>query len=649
MSLFFRLTCILLFCNLPALLAQEPPLSFEEQIRPVLDQHCFSCHNVGKVAGGINLEKYENAGHLVDDGEIWLKVVKQVQAGQMPPDNKPSLTPEEKTILVDGINDILISSLKENNPGRVVIRRLSHSEYHYTILDLTGIHFDATHFFPADGSGGRGFDNYAGTLFFTPLKMERYYEAASQIVDSLYTQPTLWQKLVPDTYRQSWWASLTQWFAQLFSNDVDPLDAPTQVAERSIFPFASRAYRRFLTADEKEQFRTLFRKIYEQASGSDAFDQAMLATFKSVLVSPFFLYKVEDEQPTDAPYALSGFELATRLSYYLWASLPDEQLFTIAYQENLHDSLVLRQQVERMLKDPKAKRFSESFSTQWFGISELKDQSPVDPERFPEFTPTLRQAMYQETVEVFHHTLTQSRNFLDLLDSDYTYLNEELAQHYGVPGVKGPDMRYVALEDRNRGGVVSMGSVLTATSLPLRTSPVLRGKWVLEEIMGTPPPPPPPDAGVLPEEEAARPDASLRKLLAVHRDKPECFSCHQKMDPIGLGLENYDALGRWRTHYGEEPIVVWDTLSSGEVFQSPAELKQILLSKQENFARTLAEKMFTYAIGRNIEFVDEPTMQKLTNNLLTNGFDPQEFMMELVYSYPFRYRINDFRPKLKSS
>ncbi|MEO0330779.1 MAG: DUF1588 domain-containing protein, partial [Bacteroidota bacterium] len=192
-------------------------------------------------------------------------------------------------------------------------------------------------------------------------------------------------------------------------------------------------------------------------------------------------------------------------------------------------------------------------------------------------------------------------------------------------------------------------SVLASTSLPLRTSPVLRGKWVLEEILGTPPPPPPPDAGELPEEEAAHPDASLRDLLALHRNKPDCYSCHQKMDPIGLGLENYDALGRWRTHYGEEPIVAWDTLASGEIFNGPEELKRILLSKEENFARVLAEKMFTYAIGRRIEFVDEPTMQRLTNTLLNSHFNTEEFIMELVYSYPFRYKINDFQPKLKTS
>ncbi|MEM8970222.1 MAG: DUF1592 domain-containing protein, partial [Bacteroidota bacterium] len=475
------------------------------------------------------------------------------------------------------------------------------------------------------------------------------YEAASQIVDTLYTNPELWQELVPMKYQPSWWTSLTDWATSIFSSEYDLVTAPLAVAERSIFPFASHAYRRFLSADEKEQLRRIFRKVYLADTSDKPFDAALKETFKATLVSPHFLYKVEDEQPTEAPYPLSNFELATRLSYFLWSSLPDEELFEVAYRGNLHDSLQLRQQVQRMLRDPKAKRFSESFATQWFGITRLKEQSPVDPERFPEFTPTLRQAMYQETVDYFHHVLTESGTFLDLLDSDYAMLNEDLANHYGIAGVEGNELRLVSLTDRRRGGVLSMGSVLASTSLPLRTSPVLRGKWVLEEILGTPPPPPPPDAGELPEEEAAQPDASLRDLLALHRSKPDCYSCHQKMDPIGLGLENYDALGRWRTHYGEEPIVAWDTLASGEIFNGPEELKRILLSKEENFARVLAEKMFTYAIGRRIEFVDEPTMQRLTNTLLNNHFNTKEFIMELVYSYPFRYKINDFQPKLKTS
>ena len=235
-----------------------------------------------------------------------------------------------------------------------------------------------------------------------------------------------------------------------------------------------------------------------------------------------------------------------------------------------------------------------------------------------------------------------------MLDSDYTFLNEELAQHYGISGVSGQHLRPVALTDRRRGGVLGMGGILAATSLPLRTSPVKRGKWVLEELLGTPPPPPPPDAGELPEEKANAQHASLRELLAEHRRDPSCRSCHVKMDPIGLGLENYDAVGRWRTGYGDTPIVIWDTLASGEVLRSAMQLKEILRTKEESFARTVAEKLFTYAVGRSVEFVDEPTMQRLMATLQQNNFDPEALILSLVNSYPFRYKINDFERKLSS-
>ncbi len=641
--------CLLfIFCWIASfsLYAQPAPLEFSQHIRPVLDQHCFNCHNVGKVAGGINLEKYENEGHMLEDGEVWLQAVKQVQSGQMPPDTEPSLTPEEKEILVKGINEILVKSLKENNPGRVVVRRLSHEEYHYTILDMLGVDFEATVYFPSDGSGGAGFNNYAKTLFVTPLKLERYYDAAEIILDQAYADPELWHKLVPNPYQETWWQRFTHWITSFFSNE-SATNRAVKAAEEVILPFASQAYRRFLKPEEKTALLDLFRKIYEHTKAEDRFNQAVLEIFRAVLVSPNFLYRVEEEQPVDLPYALSNFELASRLSYFLWSSLPDQQLFDAAYRQDLHDPAVLNVQVRRMLQDPKAKRFSESFATQWFGVSRLKETNPVDPERFPTFTPSLRQAMYQEMVEYFHHVLTESRNFLDLIDSDYTFLNEDLAQHYGIRGVEGDRLRKVRLQDRTRGGVLGMGSVLASTSLPLRTSPVLRGKWVLEEIMGTPPPPPPPDAGDLPEEEADKAGASLRDLLAVHRSSPNCMSCHKKMDPIGFGMENYDATGRWRTAYGAEPIIAWDTLASGEVFDGPVQLKEILMEKKENFARTLSEKMFTYAIGRSVEFVDEPTMQNMVNNLLKNDFNPEALILELVNSYPFRYKVNDYGQKFK--
>lgn len=644
-KVFFFTLC---FCCVSFATLAQPKYDFIKDIRPVLDQHCFSCHNVGKVAGGINLEKYENQGRLLDDGHIWLSVVKQLQSGQMPPDTKPRLTDQEYEILVEGINDILVSSLTENNPGRVVIRRLSHREYQYTIQDLMGVNFDTHAFFPSDGSGGSGFDNYARTLFFTPLKLERYYEAAEQIVEEAYAKSELWTAIVPQPYAPSLWDRTLLWLKGIFT-DLDPLEHPMQAAEKVLIPFATKTYRRFLKPEEKDDLIHLFQQVYagsDSLSTSERFDVSIKEGLKMLLISPQFLYKVEDEQPTDKPYPLSNFELATRLSYFLWSSMPDQELFEAAYRQDLHDPQVLNAQVDRMLQDPKIERFAESFITQWMGITKLKESSPVDLEKFPEFDEPLRQAMYQETVDYFSHILSDSHNLLELIDSDYTFLNETLASHYGIPDVEGDRMRKVTLTDRSRGGVMGMGSVLASTSLPLRTSPVLRGKWVLEEILGTPPPPPPPDVGELPEE-SSHEGTSLRNLLEIHRDNDACRSCHQKMDPIGFGMEHYDATGRWRDSYGAaEPIIAWDTLASGEPFNGPVELKKILFQKQDNFARTISERMFTYAIGRSIEFVDEPTMQTLTKALLESNFNSTTLIKTLVNSYPFRYRTNDYGRKL---
>lgn len=510
-----------------------------------------------------------------------------------------------------------------------------------------GVDFDAKAKFPSDGSGGAGFDNFASTLFLTPLKMERYYEAAEEILDEAHSNPELWRNLVPEPYVETFWSRLLNWFKSFFS-DIDYADEPVKAAEEVILPFASKAFRRFLEPEEKQTYLSLFEKIYHGSEGENRYELAIKETFKAILLSPNFLYRYEEEQPVDHPYPLSTFELASRLSFFLWSSLPDKELFDVAYREELHNPAILKQQVNRMLQDPKAKRFSESFATQWFGISKLKEANPVDPERFPEFTASLRQSMYQEMVEYFHHVLTESQNFLDLIDSDYTFLNEELAVHYGIPGVKGDSLRKVVLQNRVRGGVIGMGSVLASTSLPLRTSPVKRGQFILEQVLGTPAPPPPPDAGELPEEAAVDGNASIRDLLVLHRSKEACLSCHQKMDPIGFGLENFDAVGRWRNGYGEAPIIAWDTLSSGEVFNGPAELKKILATKKDLFARTISEKMFTYAIGRNVEFMDELYIQALVKNLLENNFNTEMFILELVNSYPFRYRVNDEAEKFKS-
>lgn len=628
-------------------LAQEPRQDPIKKIRPILETYCFPCHHDTKRSAGISLKNIfmginDTKALIVRDGKVWMNVVKQIQSGEMPPRGHPQMTQAENDTLVRTINKILYASLSANNPGRVVMRRLSHSEYQYSIFSLLGVDYNAPAKFPADGSGGAGFDNFASTLFLTPLKMERYYEAAEEILDEAHANEGLWRALVPHSYKKSFWRRISDWFSSLFTK-VDPSEGAVKAATEVVVPFATRAYRRFLEPEEKDKLMSLFRMVYEGMDTKDRYDLALKETMKAVLVSPNFLYRYEEELPVplDHPYPLSNFELATRLSYFLWTTLPDRELFEAAYHKDLQDPAILTQQVRRMLKDPKAKNFAESFVTQWFGISHFRENNPLDPERFPEMTPSLRNAMYQEMVEYFYYVLTGSRNFLDLIDSDYTFLNAELATHYGIDGVEGAEMRRVVLKDRRRGGVLGMGSVLASTSMPLRTSPVLRGKWVLEEILGSPPPPPPPDAGELPEEASTNRNASIRDLLAVHRANPTCANCHQKMDPIGLGLENFDPAGRWRNSYGDKPIVAWDTMPSGEVFSGPAELRKILLSKEDDFARTLSEKMFIYATGRNVGFVDELFIRRLVENLKENRFDTEKFIIALVSMEPFRYKVND--------
>lgn len=630
--------------------AQET-LDYVKDIIPVLQKHCYTCHNVGNPKGGVNLERYEEEGRIIKDGQLWLKVVDQIKTKEMPPDTKPSLNEEDYHVLVDGINGILVKSLEKKTPGKVVIRRLSHTEYHYTVLDLTGISFDAKNRFPSDGSGGAGFDNQGGSLFFTPLKMERYFDAAEEVVDRLYNDRVKWEEAVPVRYRMTIWQRFVNWLGPIFSNNFKPVNPPEKAAEKVIFPFASKAYRRLIKTEEKDKFIQLFQTIYADnhtVPNPDRFDISVAEVFKAILISPSFLYKMEEEPEVSDPIKIGDFELATRLSYFLWSSMPDEELFQMAVEGKLQDDSILEAQVKRMLEDPKALRFAESFVTQWLGINKLKDPNAplADLAKFPMFTEAIREAMYRETTAYFYHVLTESENFLDLINSNYSFLNEDLATYYGINGVTGQDFQKVNVTDGTRGGLLGMGSVLAVTSLPTRTSPVLRGKWVLEEILGTSPPPPPPDVAELPEDDGLHEDLGLRALLEKHRSDPACQSCHEKMDPLGLGLENFDAVGQWRDDYGNIPIDPTGVLATGEEFAGPADLKLLLMEEKEKFARNLSSKFLSFAVGRGMTFSDETAIRELTETLLENNFKPDSFITELVKSYPFRMKIRDFQKKV---
>lgn len=629
--------------------AQDVP-SYEQDIRPLLATKCFSCHNTNSPKGGVNLDNYKELGRVIEHGAFWLKVVDQIKTRSMPPKSEPPLTITEYTKLTDGLNSILRQSLQQQSPGHVVIRRLSHNEYRYTVLDLMNVDFDAKAYFPSDGSGGGGFDNQGGALFFTPLKLERYYDAADVIVSDAYANEEKWKRLVPIDYEQHWWEKFANWVKDLLFDEYQEVNAPEVAAMRVVTPLATKAFRRFLTDDEKEKLSSLFKRVYDtkdSLSNPERFNQSIAETFKSLLISPNFLYKVEEEPENPGAYDLTHFEVATRLSYFLWSSMPDDELFALAYAGRLQDTLVLESQVKRMLADPKAKRFAESFSTQWLGITKLKDQQPmVDEKLYPGFSQTIRQGLYRETVEYFYYVLTKSRNMLELISSDYTFLNKELADFYGIEGVTEEDIRRVVLSDSVRGGVLGMGSVLSATSFPMRTSPVIRGKWVMEQLLGISPPPPPPLVSEFNEDKNAHEELGLRKILEAHRSNPECLSCHEKMDPLGLGLENFDPTGRWRNSYGKAMVDASGVMADGREFNGPYELKQLLLTERARIARNLSTRMLSYALGRSVRFTDEPALLRLDETLLNNHFDPEPFLIELVKSYPFRMKINDFEKRV---
>lgn len=613
---------------------------FRRVVKPILVKHCQSCHNALDKKAGINFEDYVWVHQVVRNGNMFIKLIEEVETGQMPPKNKARLAPGEIDTLVTYINRYLEDALNDADPGLIPPRRLSNREYKYSIFDLLGVKVPVDSIFPTDPSGGGGFDNQGGTLFINTLLMEKYYDAAEMAVETFSKDKTKWDEWVP-AYSRPVGYNIKSWWVKFWTGKDIRDEMIAAVGRKAIIPFATRAYRRFLTVAEENRLIAFFTQVYSTAK-ENPYETAVKETMKMILISHQFLLRTETDPLTKEPYAITNFELATRLSYFLWSSLPDEILLEAAYRQDLHDTEVLTGQVLRMLRDPKSFRMAESFSTQWLETNRIEDPSfSMDPEKFPEFDPVLKTVMNQEVAMYFHYVLTESENFLELLDSDYTFLNEKLAEHYCIDGVKGTEMRKVMLNNRERGGLTGMAAVLTTTSLPHRTSPVLRGKWILEQILGTPAKPPPPNVPELEAAKKAGNELTVRQLMTLHASDPACSSCHQEMDPLGFGMENYDPIGRWRDRYETGELDATGVLKTGEKFDGPVELKQILLKDKALFAKNLSEKMISFSLGRSIQFKDKRTIDHLTKTLLETDFNTTAFIRELTLSFPFRYKISD--------
>jgi len=412
-----------------------------------------------------------------------------------------------------------------------------------------------------------------------------------------------------------------------------------KAARQILMRVARRAYRRPVAAADVDPLVSL---VARAGARGERFEDGLALALQAILVSPDFLYRAERGRPAAAGgpgRALTDHELASRLSYFLWVSMPDEELLDLADQGRLSRPEVLEAQVARMLRDEKSAALVEAFAGQWLQFRALESVAP-DRERFPDFDSGLRLAMRRETELLFLNLLREDRSLLDLIDARYSFVNERLARHYGLPGVKGPEFRRVELADGRRGGILTHASVLTVSSYATRTSPVLRGKWILENMLNAPPPDPP--AGVPRLDEAkVGADAPLRQQLEAHRTQPMCAACHQKMDPLGFSLENYDAIGSWRDADGQWPIDASGTLPDGRSFSGAPGLASVLREDRQAFAGAVAAKMLTFALGRGLERYDRRTLDEIAKRLEASDYRFSALVLEIVKSLPFQRRKDE--------
>jgi mono/diheme cytochrome c family protein len=402
-----------------------------------------------------------------------------------------------------------------------------------------------------------------------------------------------------------------------------------------IADLARRAWRRPVTAAEIDKLAGFAKMAQEDG---DSFEKSMRVALEAILVSPHFLFRIETDPTPNSltSHPVGDFELASRLSYFLWSSMPDEELFRAAAEHKLRKPDVLDAQVKRMLADPKSARLVDNFAGQWLELRNLDSVKP-DPQRFPQFDDELRAAMRRETELFFDSIVREDRSILDFIDAKYTFLNERLAKHYGIPGVTGSEFRRVELDGTQRSGILTQASILTVTSYPNRTSPVLRGKFLLENILNSPPPPPPPDAGVL-DESKVNLNGTVREQFEQHRSHPQCAGCHVRMDPLGFSFENYDAIGSWRTNEGKFTVDASGKLPDGRQFSGAADLKTILRDSKDDFAQCLSEKMLTYALGRGLEKYDRAAVREITRKVAEHDYRFSAMMLAIAESAPFQMR-----------
>jgi len=612
-------------------------------------RHCGSCHADGAAEGGLDL------GRLLDhlrtepvpaagpDHAAWVAVWRNLRAGTMPPADAPQPDADERRALVGMVqHDVLGVDPDRPDPGRAVLRRLTRREYANTVRDLTGLAVDDVVADLPPDDGGHGFDTVGASQGMSPLLVEKYVGCATRLADALLAAAGGREGRPQEAYPPA--------LARVF-----PLGPPPDPAARAdhlratIERLAERGFRRPVEPAVGTALFALARSAMEAPGGG--FEHGVAAALGAVLSSPRFLFRLEGDAPDGerhpGAFVIDEHALATRLSYLLWSSMPDDELFALARAGRLRAELP--RQVERLIADPRADEFARQFVGQWLRTADVEGlafapdtvRPPRGAGKEQALTAKVRRAMRAETELLFLHLLRANLPASELLVGPRTFLNEPLARFYGIADVSGPEMRLVDLPaGSDRGGLLAHGSFLAVTSGPARTSPVKRGQFILANLLGTPVPPPPPDVpplAVEAEERAAAGGAGMREALASHRGDPACASCHARMDPLGLALEHYDPVGRRR----EPADAGSDTsgrLATGESFAGPRELAALIAGpRRRDFHRCLTEKLLVYALGRGLEYADAPAVDTIVDSAERDG-RLQTLVQGVVASVPFQMR-----------
>ncbi|HUR60000.1 MAG TPA: DUF1592 domain-containing protein [Opitutaceae bacterium] len=599
-----------------AALQADVKAAFKDKITPFVRTYCVDCHG-NRAKGGVNLLsalKYPgNAGFA----KHWKNAITNVKAHDMPPDDaEKQPTDDERLMFVEWTAKLKF--LSPPDPGPFVIRRLNKVEYGNTLHDLFGVDRAVARELPDEVFG----EGYLNTL--SPLQSEQYLGIANEVLARILAPSG-----APPTAVQQ----------RLFGDAPAP-GANLRAAARNVARSLARsAYRRPPSEEELDVLVGVFDLGRENQL---AYPAALRLMLKAVLVSPQFLFIMPAREAESGRkiVAVDDYQLASRLSYFLWATMPDAQLSALADSGTLHEPAVLQEQVKRLLQDPRARALFDGFGAQWLGLGELESKT-FDTAKFPLMTREMRSAMYDEARLFFESIVRDNRSVVSFVDSDYTFLNGTLAQVYGLEKtVTGPAMRKVQLTDPNRGGILGMPGILATTSFPDRTSAVKRGVWMLEQVLGEHVPPAPPNVPPLEKQDNAKVAAlTLRQRTEMHRSDPTCANCHKILDPIGFGLENFDAIGRWREQDDAGGAIdAAGELPGGKRFSSPRDLKAIIGARQPDLARNLTEKLLAYALCRQLEGYDEIVVDRLMETIAKDSYRMQSLIAEIVTSYPFTQR-----------